>query len=1104
MISRLLVANRAEAAVRIVRAAADLGMETVAVHSADDADSVHVQLAGGAVALASSGPAAYLDIPAVINAAMATGCDAVHPGYGFLAENSDFARACEAAGLTFVGPSPDVLELFGTKTSARALAERYGVPVLLGTSEATSVEAAEAFLQDLGNGQAMMIKALAGGGGRGMRFVDRVEDVAEAYERCRSEATAAFGNGDVYVERALPRARHIEVQVIGDGQGGISHLWERECSLQRQRQKLIEIAPAPGLDPALRDRLLAAAVKLATQVGYRGLGTFEFLVDVASTVSDDAFAFMEANPRLQVEHTVTEEVTGLDLVQLQLRVAGGASLEELGVDQPSVPTPRGIAVQARVNLETMAPNGAARPASGTLEVFEVPAGPGVRTDSFARAGYTTSLRYDSLLAKVIAHVGSPVAADAMTRLRRALREMRIVGVDTNVAFLLSILEHPAVVAGEIHTTFVEERMDELLASMSVRVEPDRTGRPLPLAEGGVPASGRDDQPVPDGVAAVRAPMQGTVVDIAVSVGDHVSRGTTVAVIEAMKMEHLIPAPVDGTVLEVQVSVGVTLGEGASILWVQPSDVQASSGATVEEIDPTLIRGDLRGVLERHELGKDHLRPAAVAKRAARGRRTARENLADLLDPGTFLEYGPLVVASQRERRSIDDLIVNTPADGIIGGIGRINGDRFAEDRARSMVMSYDFTVLAGTQGGQGHRKIDRMLEVARDQRLPVVVFTEGGGGRAGEIFGLGLAGLDCHTWGLWGGLSGLVPRVAINAGYCFAGNAALLGCADVVIATRDSNIGMAGPAMIEGGGLGVVRPEEIGPASVQVANGVIDIEVADEAAAVTATKQYLSYFQGRVDEWESADQRTLRHIVPENRVRVYDVREVLETLADVGSVLELRRGFGVGMITALARVEGRPIGIIANNPAHLGGAIDGPAADKAARFMQLCDAFDIPIVFLCDTPGIMVGPEVEKTGLVRHVSRLFIAGASLTVPFCTVVLRKAYGLGCQTMAGGGFMRPMFTISWPTGEFGGMGLEGAVTLGYSKELAAIDDPQERAARFDAMVQEEYDRSKALIAAEYYEIDDVVDPADTRHWISSGLGSAAPPAPRSGRKRMVDTW
>ena len=588
-------------------------------------------------------------------------------------------------------------------------------------------------------------------------------------------------------------------------------------------------------------------------------------------------------------------------------------------------------------------------------------------------------------------------------------------------------------------------------------------------------------------------------------GELVRKGQQLFVMEAMKMEHVIRAHTSGMVRQIAVAERDAIFEGHPLAFIEEAEVETVEAAEAEKVDLDRIRPDLAEVYERHASGLDAARPEAVARRRKTHQRTARENVEDLCDPGTFVEYGALVLAAQRRRRALDDLMKNTPADGLVAGIGRVNGDLFDDSRAQCIAMSYDYTVLAGTQGQQNHRKKDRMFEIAAKLRLPVVFFTEGGGGRPGDTDGLWLSGLDVPAFHYWGKLSGLVPMVGINSGRCFAGNAALLGCCDVVIATANSNIGMGGPAMVEGGGLGIFRPEDIGPMSVQVRNGVVDLPVADEAEAVRVAKKYLSYFQGPVGRWECADQRLLRGIIPENRLRIYDVRAVIETLADTGSVLELRRHFGLGMVTALVRIEGRPLGVIANNPTHLAGAIDSDGADKAARFMQLCDAFDLPLLFLCDTPGIMVGPEIEKTALVRHAARMFIVGANISVPFFTIVLRKGYGLGAQAMAGGSFKTPMFTVSWPTGEFGGMGLEGAAKLGYRKELEAVNEPGARKKLFEEMVARMYQQGKALNSASHFELDDVIDPVESRRWILTGLRSAPPPAPRTGKKRPhVDSW
>jgi acetyl/propionyl-CoA carboxylase alpha subunit/acetyl-CoA carboxylase carboxyltransferase component len=1131
---RLLIANRGEVAIRIARTAANMGIATVAVFSEDDAASLHTRKADHAHRLRGIGVPAYLDIEQMIAVAKTSGCDAIHPGYGFLSENSNFARRCFDEGITFVGPSPEILDLSGDKLRARALAIKCGVPVLRATAHPASIGDAHEFLAALGPGGAMMIKAVAGGGGRGLREVLDSSQIEEAYARCQSEARVAFGNDAVYVEQMMPRARHIEVQIVGDGSGRVIHLGERECSIQRRHQKLLEIAPGPRLAPALRERLTAAASRMAEAAHYQNLGTFEFLLDADDESERAAFAFIETNPRLQVEHTVTEAITGLDLVKLQIQLAGGYSLAELE-SQELTHSPRGLAMQARINMETMASDGTARPSGGVLSVFEPPAGPGIRVDTFGYSGFAPSLRFDSLLAKLIVH-SVDVDFDSLVRKTyRALCEFRIEGVPTNLGFLQNLLASGDFTKHNLHTRFIDEHIAELAASASRHRRLFFDAAPAPLEISGKRLAGvkvdttdplavlnlGKRPPSPDGPAGdntavvaiqgpektvpVAAPIQGTIVTIDTHEGEPVRIGQQLLVMEAMKMEHVITADLSGTVRQITVGVGDAVFEGYPLVFIEPGEIAKAGAVEEEQIDLDFIRPDLAAVIERHEFGLDRARPDAVERRRKTHQRTARENIEDLCDPGTYIEYGPLVIAAQRRRRALDDLIRRTPADGMLAGIGRVNGDLFDASRTRCIAMSYDYTVLAGTQGGQNHRKKDRMFELAEKWRLPVIFFTEGGGGRPGDTDGLAAVGLDTMAFHLFGRLSGLVPLIAINSGRCFAGNAAILGCCDAVIATSNSNIGMGGPAMIEGGGLGVFRPEEIGGIEVQVRNGVVDLPVDDEAQGVRIAKKYLSYFQGNLNNWSCADQRRLRSAIPENRLRIYDIRAVVETLADTDSVLELRRHFGPGMVTALIRIEGRPLGLIANNPAYLAGAIDSNGADKAARFMQLCDAFDLPILFLCDTPGIMVGPEIEKTALVRHAARMFVTGASLSVPFFTIVLRKAYGLGAQAMAGGSFKAPLFAVSWPTGEFGGMGLEGAVKLGYRNEIAAITDPAERKAFYEKMVARMYEVGKAVNIASHFEFDDVIDPSESRRWIIAGLGSVPPPPSRIHKKRScIDTW
>jgi acetyl-CoA carboxylase carboxyltransferase component len=598
---------------------------------------------------------------------------------------------------------------------------------------------------------------------------------------------------------------------------------------------------------------------------------------------------------------------------------------------------------------------------------------------------------------------------------------------------------------------------------------------------------------------IQSPLQAQVVQWLVAPGADVSAGDVLVILEAMKMEHEIRTSQTGCVGELYFQMGETVAEGEVLCSLMPVTEVAlqptSPAASAAALPMAQDRADLKILQDRLAFTLDAARPEAVAKRHALGLRTARKNIADLCDPDTFVEYGALAVAAQSRRRTADDLMRNTPADGMVTGIGCVNGQR-------AVVMAYDFTVLAGTQGMRNHQKTDRMLGVALQNKLPVVLFAEGGGGRPGDVDVAIVAGLNLATFASFARLNGRVPVVGVVAGRCFAGNAALLGCCDVIIATRGSNIGMGGPAMVEGGGLGVFKPEQIGPSEVQHGNGVIDVLVDDEAQAVAAARHYLSCFQGAHTEWQAPPAEALRHVVPENRLRVYDTCAAMQGIADEGSLLHLRTGFGVGIHTALARIAGRPVGLMANNPLHLGGAIDADAADKAARFMQLCNGHGLPIVSLVDTPGFMVGPDTEATAQVRHVSRMFVAAAHLRVPLLSVVLRKGYGLGAMAMTGGGFHETLSTVAWPTGEFGGMGLEGAVRLGYRKELEALPEGPEREALFEQLLAQQYDNGSAINMAATLEIDAVIDPAETRAWLVAGLevGRVKP----SDGSLAIDTW
>tara|TARA_R110002111_G_scaffold4160_4_gene24062 strand:- start:14431 stop:17655 length:3225 start_codon:yes stop_codon:yes gene_type:complete len=1072
MIKRLLIANRGEIAIRVARTAAALGVETVAVHTADDATSLHIKHADQVRVLPQAGVAGYLDIAALIAIATDTGCDAVHPGYGLLSERADFADACAAAGLIFVGPDGATLRRQGDKVSARALAEDAGVPVLHGSDPLATAAELHAFF-DAQGGAPLMIKAVNGGGGRGMRIVRDAGDIDAAFAQARAETLAAFGDDQLYAERFLQSVRHIEVQIVGDGQD-VTHLWERDCTVQRRHQKVIELAPAPHLPNATRDGVLRAAVAIGRACDYRGLGTVEFLVEAGG-----AFYFIETNPRIQVEHTITEAITGLDLVALQLGLASGQSLADLGLTHPPAP-PKGFAVQARINAETPDGQGGFTPTGGRLDSYAIPSGPGVRIDSCAYAGYSTNPAFDSLLAKLVVHDTSGDLGRLFARAERALSEFHIGGVGTNIGFLRALLKRPEITAWDVDVRTLDTQALDM---------PADAGHTRYFEAEGPEAADTFD--IPDGTTALRAPMQAMVQEVQVAVGDQIARGQVVALFEAMKMQHTVLAETGGVVAAVYAQAGQTIAAGTPVLAVTPDDTLDAVATDDAVADPDHIRPDLQALNDRLARTLDENRPKAVERRRSRNQRTTREVVAALCAGGDFHEYGQLVLAGQRRKLGLDALIDISPADGIVTGVGSMNADRFAEDRAQVAVMAYDSTVMAGTQGYFGHLKTDRMIEVARDRGLASVFFAEGGGGRPNDddFAETVQSGLKTTTFAAFARLRGWGPRITVSSGFCFAGNAALFGAGDIRIVTRESWIGLAGPAMIEAGGIGAYHPKDIGPAPMHAETGLVDILAQDDDAAIQATRDVLSYFQGPLSDWDAPDQRALRHMIPENRKRSYLIRPVIAGLADTGSFLELGADHAKGMVTGFLRIEGRPMGVIANNPQHLGGALDAAASAKGARFINLCGRFNLPVLSLCDTPGFMVGPESETQGAVAAACDLISAGANLTSPLFFVCLRKGYGIGAQAMAAGSLGEPAFSLAWPTGEFGPMGLEGAVQLGYRKELEAETDPDARAALYDRLVADLYARGSAINVASTHEIDAVIDPADTRGWIAKGMRMAA---------------
>ncbi len=1101
---RILIANRGEIAVRIARAAADLRIQSVSVSSQDDVGAMHGRMSDADVTLHASGPGAYLDIRALLAAAARTGCDAIHPGYGFLSENADFARDCRAAGIAFIGPSEASLRLFGDKGRAREFAEARHVPIPRGTAGPTSLVDARAFMRSLPDGTGIMVKAISGGGGRGMRRVASVAELDAAYAQCASEADKAFGHAELYVEQVIPAARHIEVQVLGDGRHAV-HLGDRDCSIQRRHQKIVEIAPSPWLDPAVRRQITDAALALARESRYETAGTFEFLVPLEPRRQEPPFFFMEANPRLQVEHTVTEEVTGVDIVASQIRLAAGETLRDLGISQEQVRFYPGYAMQLRVLMEDMTA-AAPPPSTGVIQFFEPPAGPGVRVDTHCFTGYAPSRNFDSLLAKVIVTSRSPHFGDTVDRAYRAAGEFTLAGVENNLQFLQNLLVLPAFREVPASTSFLEEFAPSLMRADGAHPTRRKSQQPNgALQDTGIPAAETAEAEVAEGLEPVVSEMRAKVAEVSVTTGQRVEAGQQLLVLDAMKMEHTIALPAAGWVREVLVSRGDQVTPGQLLVVLEP-DGSAEATTRTERLVASGPRADLEDVRARHALTLDESRPEAVARRHATGQRTARENLADLCDPGSFREYGALAVAAQRTSRSFEELQRISPADGFIYGLASINGNLFGPERSRCFVGTSDYTVFSGTQGFIGHKKLDRLFEQAEQHRLPLVLFTEGGGGRALDTDNFAGVNLANPTFWKLGRLSGLVPLVGIVSGPCFAASAAMLGCCDVTISTRNASIGMGGPVMIEGAGLGRVKTGDVGPADMHARQGVVDVLVDDEAQAVSVAKKYLAYFQGDVTHWSCAPQEPLREAIPERRTRAYQVRDVIHRIVDIDSGLELRHAFGRGVYTGFARIEGRAVGVVANDSRANGGAIGAEEADKLTRFMKLCNTFGLPIVSLCDTPGFMVGPDAERTALVRHVARIFLAGPKLQVPFFTIVLRKAYGLGGMAMGAGCFAGSVFAVAWPTGEFGSMGLEGQARLGHRRELEAIEDAGERQARLKQYVDRLYERNKAVNIAPYLSIDDVIDPAHTRAWLVDGLHAARrqPAHSSAAHAPDLDAW
>ena len=1057
----VLVANRGEIAVRIIRAVHATGGRAVAISPADDADGLHVRLADEALVIPGAGPAAYLDAEAVVAAAVSAQSSAIHPGYGFLSESAAFARRCAGAGITFIGPAPEVLDLFGDKARARQYALACDVPVLPGTSAATALEEALAFAAEHGP---VMVKALAGGGGRGLRAVSGLDALPEAFARAASEARQAFGRDELYVEKLLERPRHIEVQILGDGSGAVVALGERDCSIQRRHQKLVEMAPSPWLDDDLRIRLMAAAVRLAAGTGYAGLGTFEFLVH------GEQFWFIEANPRVQVEHTVTEEVTGTDLVAAQLAIAAGSTLAGLGLRD--APAPRGVAIQVRVNAETLGPDGHPVPGAGQLSRFTLPTGPGVRVDTHGYPGYRVSPRYDPLLAKIIVH--GPDFAQATARARAALEETVIAGVATNLDLLHGIVSAEAFRAGPWDTGFVAGHLKELRAHR-------RTSRLPGDAPSGDPPS--FIQPpdsravsVPAGAVAIRAPSPGVVVRLDAVAGTIVGAGRPVMVIEAMKMEHVVRAPAGLRIDALTVAAGDAV-EAGTVLAYGPPAGPADSPAGPGDPDSAALDDWSAEVAEIHRRRDQALRmggPQKVARQHAEGKLDARQRVDALADPGSFAEIGALAGFTRHD--GTDEQPAVTPAN-FIAGTARIDG--------RKVVLGVDdFTLRGGSGDAAIHAKQVFAEQYAREMRLPVIRLLDGasGGGSVKMAVDAGYTYVPVNpAWDAIVDNLSLVPVAAAALGPTVGLGAARLVMSHLaVLVEGQGQLFTAGPPVVLGGTGERLTKEELGGAGVHRSNGAVERIVPDEETAFAVLRQFLSYLPGSVFELppvsaarDPADRReeSLLRAVPRNPRRPYDVHAILAAVFDEGSVFRYA-GYGGGTLTALARLGGHPVGVVAADPS-LGATMSVEGALAITRLVDLCETFHLPVVSLTDQAGLTIGSAAERTATIRHGARAITAVYQARVPQAELIVRRVYGVG-----GAGIInrhRASRSWAWPSGDWGSLPARGGVEAAFRAQIEAAADPAAELARLSAQVAAV---TSPFRTAEHFGVQDIIDPRESR--------------------------
>jgi acetyl/propionyl-CoA carboxylase alpha subunit/acetyl-CoA carboxylase carboxyltransferase component len=1134
LLKRVLIANRGEIAIRIAKAASALGMESVGVYASVDSLGLHTRFTTEALEIGTRGPAgdpvrAYLDSGELIRAAKLAGCDCVHPGYGFLSENATFAARCEAEGLVFVGPPPAVLSLFGDKVRARAFARSAGIPVVPGSAEAVaSADEALAVAGELG--YPVMLKASAGGGGRGMRLVAAAGEMAESFERCRSEAQAAFGDGTLFLERVIPRPRHIEVQILADAYGNVVHLFDRDCSVQQRNQKVVEVAPAPGLDAALRERVLADATKLGRAATFVNAGTVEFLV---SPETGEHF-FIECNPRLQVEHTVTEQVMGIDIVETQFRIASGESLAAMGLgDQPAVGAPRGFAVQARVVAR----------GAGTIGAYKEPGGPGVRVDACGYLGYAPPPQFDPLLAKVIGSSNSSSSfVSAVDRTLRALDEFHIGGLPTNLDELRAILSDPRFRSGDARTTLLAEEVETPRPASSNGHGPlslfeQHIARTAGVGSAGVISSGARPSPtlpgleMEAGMRGVACPLDGLVVQIAVSEGDVVREGDTILVVSAMKMETVVIATCSGAIAAVQrLGIGDAVSAGQVVAVIAPANgaVETHTRARTADVAQTWAPV-LDEIKTLQEIARARLAPGSndpgVVRQRNRGKLTCRERIALLLDDGSFREIGSAAgFASYDDEGRVADF---TPANHV-GGWGAIEG-------RTAIVCADDFTSRGGHADGAISAKSGYLDRLSIELRVPAVRMLDGssGGGsvaamvpaqrtegestaqestgaiRAGRprVTGTGGSFLPGHLGStMFTEQLSTVPVVNMLLGSVVGIGAAKAVLGHFSVMVRDiAQLFVAGPPVVTHAMGYDISKEDLGGWQVHCKNGSVDNLAETEEEAAEMTRRFLSYVPSNVYEAppvlapnpaDPPDRRDeeLFSLIPRKRTTTFDIRKAIRLMADTGSFFEIGPLWGTDQVAGFVRFNGHPLGVIASDSRHVnGGAITADGCDKLTRHLDLCDLFHLPILNLVDNPGFAVGLEHETAGTIRKGGQWMVAFAQVGVPIFTVLMRRSFGV-----AGNNFAtpqsRPSVRVAWPAADVGGIPPEGGIEAAYRRQLAEAADPAALRAELNARIES---ARGPLGPLSRFQIEEIIDPRDTRLLVCEWVDTAYKVASQPGR-------